>query len=123
MILLLDNYDSFTYNLYQYLCELGEEVKVFRNDRITVDEIRRLKPEAIVLSPGPGVPENAGISIEVVKTFYRQIPLLGVCLGHQAIAAAFGEGSQKQKKSSMAKLRLCAMRGKEFSAACRIRSK
>ncbi|WP_342475242.1 aminodeoxychorismate/anthranilate synthase component II [Weizmannia sp. FSL K6-0777] len=112
MILLLDNYDSFTYNLYQYLCELGEEVKVFRNDRITVDEIRRLKPEAIVLSPGPGVPENAGISIETVKTFYRQIPLLGVCLGHQAIAAAFGAGITKAKEIKHGKTSLVRHGGK-----------
>ncbi|APB37079.1 MULTISPECIES: anthranilate synthase component II [Heyndrickxia] len=112
MILLLDNYDSFTYNLYQYFCELGEEVKVFRNDRITVDEIRRLKPEAIVLSPGPGVPENAGISIETVKTFYRQIPLLGVCLGHQAIAAAFGAGITKAKEIKHGKTSLVRHDGK-----------
>lgn len=112
MILLLDNYDSFTYNLYQHLCELGEEVKVFRNDRITVDEIRRLKPEAIVLSPGPGVPENAGISIETVKTFYRQIPLLGVCLGHQAIAAAFGAGITKAKEIKHGKTSLVRHGGK-----------
>lgn len=112
MILLLDNYDSFTYNLYQYFCELGEEVKVFRNDRITVDEIRRLKPEAIVLSPGPGVPENAGISIETVKTFYRQIPLIGVCLGHQAIAAAFGAGITKAKEIKHGKTSLVRHDGK-----------
>lgn len=112
MILLLDNYDSFTYNLYQYLCELGEEVKVFRNDRITIDEIRRLKPEAIVLSPGPGVPEDAGISIETVKTFYRQIPLLGVCLGHQAIAAAFGAGITKAKEIKHGKTSLVRHDGK-----------
>ncbi|MEK5268551.1 MULTISPECIES: anthranilate synthase component II [unclassified Heyndrickxia] len=112
MILLLDNYDSFTYNLYQYLCELGEEVRVFRNDRITIDEIRRLKPEAIVLSPGPGVPEDAGISIETVKTFYRQIPLLGVCLGHQAIAAAFGAGITKAKEIKHGKTSLVRHGGK-----------
>lgn len=112
MILLLDNYDSFTYNLYQYLCELGEEVKVFRNDRITIDEIRRLKPEAIVLSPGPGVPEDAGISIETVKTFYRQVPMLGVCLGHQAIAAAFGAGITKAKEIKHGKTSLVRHGGK-----------
>ncbi|MDT9756797.1 aminodeoxychorismate/anthranilate synthase component II [Heyndrickxia coagulans] len=112
MILLLDNYDSFTYNLYQYLCELGEEVRVFRNDRITIDEIRRLKPEAIVLSPGPGVPEDAGISIETVKTFYRQVPMLGVCLGHQAIAAAFGAGITKAKEIKHGKTSLVRHGGK-----------
>ncbi|RGR87845.1 anthranilate synthase component II [Heyndrickxia coagulans] len=112
MILLLDNYDSFTYNLYQYLCELGEEVRVFRNDRITIDEIRKLKPEAIVLSPGPGVPEDAGISIETVKTFYRQVPMLGVCLGHQAIAAAFGAGITKAKEIKHGKTSLVRHGGK-----------
>ncbi|WP_019721531.1 anthranilate synthase component II [Heyndrickxia coagulans] len=112
MILLLDNYDSFTYNLYQYLCELGEEVRVFRNDQITIDEIRRLKPEAIVLSPGPGVPEDAGVSIETVKTFYRQVPMLGVCLGHQAIAAAFGAGITKAKEIKHGKTSLVRHGGK-----------
>ena len=90
MIILLDNYDSFTYNLYQYLLELGETVEVFRNDRITVEEIRDMQPKAIILSPGPGVPDQAGICIEVIKKLYQQIPILGVCLGHQAIGAAFG---------------------------------
>jgi anthranilate synthase component II len=90
MILLLDNYDSFTYNLYQYLSELGEEVKVVRNDQITIEEIASLQPDAIVLSPGPGLPENAGICIDLIKTFYKQTPILGICLGHQAIGAAFG---------------------------------
>ncbi|MED3651113.1 aminodeoxychorismate/anthranilate synthase component II [Heyndrickxia sporothermodurans] len=90
MIILLDNYDSFTYNLFQYLSELGEEVKVFRNDGITIEQITEMKPEAIVLSPGPGTPEQAGICMEVIKACYQNIPILGVCLGHQAIAAAFG---------------------------------
>ncbi|MCM3455734.1 aminodeoxychorismate/anthranilate synthase component II [Heyndrickxia oleronia] len=90
MIILLDNYDSFTYNLYQYLLELGETVEVFRNDRITVEEIRDMQPKAIILSPGPGVPEEAGICMDVIKELHQQIPILGVCLGHQAIGAAFG---------------------------------
>ncbi|MEB6548524.1 aminodeoxychorismate/anthranilate synthase component II [Heyndrickxia sporothermodurans] len=90
MIILLDNYDSFTYNLFQYLSELGEEVEVFRNDEITIEQITEMKPEAIVLSPGPGTPEQAGICMEVIKACYQNIPILGVCLGHQAIAAAFG---------------------------------
>ncbi|GIN39500.1 anthranilate synthase component II [Heyndrickxia oleronia] len=90
MIILLDNYDSFTYNLYQYLLELGETVEVFRNDRITVEEIRDMQPKAIILSPGPGVPDQAGICMDLIKKLHQQIPILGVCLGHQAIGAAFG---------------------------------
>lgn len=90
MILLLDNYDSFTYNLYQYFLELGEDVQVIRNDQITLQEINTLQPEAIILSPGPGIPKNAGICIDLIKAFYREIPILGICLGHQAIGAAFG---------------------------------
>jgi anthranilate synthase/aminodeoxychorismate synthase-like glutamine amidotransferase len=90
MILLIDNYDSFTYNLAQFLGQLGETLEVRRNDQITVDEIAVKKPERIVISPGPGVPENAGICIEVIKRFAGQMPILGVCLGHQAIGQAFG---------------------------------
>jgi anthranilate synthase/aminodeoxychorismate synthase-like glutamine amidotransferase len=97
MILLLDNYDSFTYNLYQYLCELGAEVEVVRNDRATVEEIQSMGPERIVISPGPGTPKDAGISVPVVRHFAgkpmptgRQVPILGVCLGHQSIGEAFG---------------------------------
>lgn len=90
MIFLLDNYDSFTYNLYQYLVELGQEVKVARNDKISVAEIEKLSPEAIVISPGPKRPEDAGISVELVRTLGSRLPLLGVCLGHQAIGSAFG---------------------------------
>ena len=90
MILLIDNYDSFTYNLYQYIGEIYEDIKVFRNDKISLDEIERLKPEGIILSPGPGIPENAGICIEVVKKFGGKIPILGICLGHQAIGCAYG---------------------------------
>lgn len=90
MILLLDNYDSFTYNLFQYFSELGKKVEVYRNDQISINEIELMRPEAIILSPGPGIPENAGICMKVIKTFYQEIPMLGVCLGHQAIGAAFG---------------------------------
>lgn len=90
MLLMIDNYDSFTYNLVQYLGELGEEIKVFRNDAITIQEIQRLGPERIVISPGPCTPSEAGISVEVIRHFAGKIPLLGVCLGHQSIGAAFG---------------------------------
>ena len=90
MILVIDNYDSFTYNLVQYLGEMKAEVKVVRNDKITIDEIRRLKPEAIVISPGPCTPKEAGISVPIVKELYKEIPILGVCLGHQSIGEAFG---------------------------------
>ncbi len=90
MLLLIDNYDSFTYNLYQYLSELGEEVKVVRNDGITLDEIEKLAPAHIVISPGPGRPEDAGISNDLIRRFGDRIPILGVCLGHQCIGQAFG---------------------------------
>ena len=90
MILVLDNYDSFTYNLVQYLGELGAEPVVRRNDAITVAEAETLAPEAIVVSPGPGVPASAGISIPLIRAFAERVPILGVCLGHQAIGAAFG---------------------------------
>lgn len=90
MILMIDNYDSFTFNLVQYLRQLGEEVRVCRNDEITVGEIEAMSPAAIFLSPGPCTPREAGITVEVIRTFYSTIPLMGVCLGHQAIAYAFG---------------------------------
>ncbi len=90
MLLMIDNYDSFTYNIVQYLGELGEEVRVYRNDKITTGEIEALAPERIVISPGPCSPEEAGISVEVVRKFAGRIPLLGVCLGHQSIGYAFG---------------------------------
>ena len=90
MILLLDNYDSFTYNLAQYLGELGCEVEVHRNDKISVEEIARRKPERIVISPGPCTPQEAGISIELIQRLAGKFPILGVCLGHQALGAAFG---------------------------------
>jgi anthranilate synthase/aminodeoxychorismate synthase-like glutamine amidotransferase len=91
MLLVIDNYDSFTYNLVQYLGELGATVEVRRNDRVTLDEIeQRLRPERIVISPGPGTPNDAGITLDVIQRFAGKIPLLGVCLGHQAIGQAFG---------------------------------
>lgn len=90
MILMIDNYDSFTYNLVQYLGQLGAEVQVFRNDRIGLEEIGDLAPEAIFLSPGPCSPKEAGITVEVIRTYHRRFPIFGVCLGHQAIAYAFG---------------------------------
>jgi anthranilate synthase/aminodeoxychorismate synthase-like glutamine amidotransferase len=90
MVLVLDNYDSFTYNLVQYLGELGCKVDVRRNDQVTVGEIQAMRPERIVISPGPCTPQEAGISIEVVRHFTGKLPILGVCLGHQAMAAAFG---------------------------------
>ena len=90
MILLIDNYDSFSYNLYQLIGELEPDIRVIRNDEMTVEEIRALRPDRIILSPGPGRPEDAGVIIEVAKTLGKEIPILGVCLGHQAICAAFG---------------------------------
>ncbi|MFH1485424.1 MAG: aminodeoxychorismate/anthranilate synthase component II [Chloroflexota bacterium] len=105
MLLLIDNYDSFTYNLFQYLSELGAEVKVVRNDKVTLEEIEVMAPERIVISPGPGYPEDAGISCEVIQRFGPGIPLLGVCLGHQCVGFAYGgrvagAGEIKHGKSS-----------------------
>ncbi|HEV2464941.1 MAG TPA: aminodeoxychorismate/anthranilate synthase component II [Acidobacteriaceae bacterium] len=90
MVFVLDNYDSFTYNLVQYMGELGAEMEVRRNDELTVDEVEALKPQRVLLSPGPCTPQEAGISIELVRRFAGRVPILGVCLGHQAIGAAFG---------------------------------
>ncbi len=106
MLLLIDNYDSFTYNLYQYLSELGEEVQVFRNDKISLDEIERLAPELIAISPGPGTPQQAGISNDVIQRFGPRLPILGVCLGHQCLGYSFGgrvagAGEIKHGKSSL----------------------
>jgi anthranilate synthase component 2 len=106
MLLLIDNYDSFTYNLYQYLSELGEEVKVVRNDAITLGEIEKLAPERIVISPGPGRPENGGISNDVILRFGESTPILGVCLGHQCVGYAYGgtvshAGEIKHGKTSL----------------------
>ncbi|HWO01018.1 MAG TPA: aminodeoxychorismate/anthranilate synthase component II [Blastocatellia bacterium] len=90
MILVIDNYDSFTYNLVQYFGELGAEVLVFRNDAISLDGMQAMKPERLLISPGPGVPDNAGVTLEAIRSFAGKIPILGVCLGHQAIGRAFG---------------------------------
>jgi len=90
MLLMIDNYDSFTYNLVQYFGELGEDVKVFRNNKISLKEIDSINPERIVISPGPCTPKEAGISVDVIKYFAGKVPILGVCLGHQSIGAAFG---------------------------------
>lgn len=90
MLLMIDNYDSFTFNIVQYLGQMGEDVRVYRNDKITLDEIRKLKPEAIFLSPGPCSPKEAGITVAVIREFYKTLPLMGICLGHQSIGYAFG---------------------------------
>lgn len=90
MLLMIDNYDSFTFNIVQYLGQMGEDIRVYRNDKITLDEIRRLKPEAIFLSPGPCSPKEAGITVDVIRAFYQTLPLMGICLGHQSIGYAFG---------------------------------
>ncbi len=100
MLLLIDNYDSFTYNLFQYLSELGQEVLVARNDKTTIEEIERLKPERIVVSPGPSTPQRAGISNDVIRHFGPKLPLLGVCLGHQCIGHVYG-GTVGQAKAVM----------------------
>jgi len=98
VILIIDNYDSFTYNLYQQVETLGKRTEVFKNDKISISQIRRLKPSKIIISPGPGRPKDAGISTEVVQKFYTQIPILGVCLGHQCIGQLFGSRIVHAKK-------------------------
>lgn len=98
MILLIDNYDSFTFNLYQYLSELGSEVTTVRNDKISLVQIEQMAPDGIVLSPGPGRPEQAGICVEVIRRFAPEIPILGICLGHQAIGYAYGGSVVRAKK-------------------------
>ncbi|OGP91399.1 MAG: anthranilate/aminodeoxychorismate synthase component II [Deltaproteobacteria bacterium RBG_16_48_10] len=98
MILMIDNYDSFTYNLVQYIAGLGEEVVVERNDALSLEDIRRLKPTTIFLSPGPCSPKEAGITVEVIRHFYRTVPIMGVCLGHQAIGYAFGGAVVRAKR-------------------------
>lgn len=98
MILLIDNYDSFSYNLYQLIGEINPDIRIIRNDEMSIEEIRKLKPERIILSPGPGRPEEAGVTVEVVKELGKDIPILGVCLGHQAICQAFGATITYAKK-------------------------
>jgi anthranilate synthase/aminodeoxychorismate synthase-like glutamine amidotransferase len=90
MLLMIDNYDSFTYNLVQYLGELGEDVRVYRNDKVSIEEIEALRPQRIVISPGPCTPKEAGVSVEAIKHFAGRLPILGVCLGHQSLGVAFG---------------------------------
>lgn len=90
MLLMIDNYDSFTYNLVQYLGELGEDIRVYRNDKITIEEIEKMRPDTIVISPGPCTPKEAGVSVDVIKRFMGKTPILGVCLGHQSIGYALG---------------------------------
>ena len=90
MVLMIDNYDSFTYNLVQYLGALGQKVLVYRNDKISIDKVRKLRPAKIIISPGPGRPEDAGISCELIKQFAGKVPILGVCLGHQALGFVYG---------------------------------
>ena len=114
MLLLIDNYDSFTYNLYQYLCELGAEVRVVRNDAATIAEMEAMAPERIVVSPGPCTPREAGVSVELVRHFAGKVPILGVCLGHQCIGEAFGGvvagaggSSTASRRSSTTRARAC----------------
>lgn len=111
MFLLIDNYDSFTYNLYQYFSEEGVEVQVFRNDEISIEKIAELDPEAIILSPGPGTPSEAGICLDVVKRFYQHLPILGVCLGHQTIGVALGGSLRQAKKIKHGKTSLISHTG------------
>jgi len=106
MILLLDNYDSFTYNLVDYFCQIGEEVEVRRNDQCTISEIEELAPDAIVISPGPGSPANAGITMSVIGAFANELPILGVCLGHQAIGMHFGASLVRSPKPMHGKVSL-----------------
>jgi anthranilate synthase/aminodeoxychorismate synthase-like glutamine amidotransferase len=112
MLLLIDNYDSLTYNLFQYLSELGEEVVTVRNDRITVGEIEGMHPQHIVISPGPCTPQKAGISVEVVRRFAGKVPILGVCLGHQCIGEAFGGVVDKAGEIMHGKMSLIYQDGK-----------
>lgn len=114
MILVIDNYDSFTYNLVQYLGELGSELSVYRNDAITIDRIKALKPERIVISPGPGEPKDAGISKEVVMNFGKTTPILGVCLGHQCIGEVFGGRVVSARKLMHGKTSLVYHDGKKI---------
>ncbi len=114
MVLVIDNYDSFTYNLVQYLEELGQEVLVYRNDKITLDKIKKLNPDRIVISPGPGTPLSAGISCELIKNFYRHLPILGVCLGHQCIGYVFGAKIVRAPKIMHGKVSLIYHDGKKL---------
>ena len=114
MILVIDNYDSFTFNLVQYIQSVGEEVVVVRNDEVTLEDIRKMQPDSILLSPGPGNPDTAGICLDVVKEFHQEIPLLGVCLGHQIIAQAFGGKVHKAIQPMHGKVDLIIHDGKQL---------
>lgn len=114
MVLLIDNYDSFTYNIFQEISELGARVLVYRNDRITLKKIARLAPERLIISPGPGRPENAGISVASIKEFAGKIPILGVCLGHQAIGYAYGGKIVSAKQLMHGKTSLVYHNGKDI---------
>ena len=116
MLLLIDNYDSFTYNLFQYLSELGEHVVVYRNDKITLDEIEALAPERIVVSPGPCTPREAGISNDVIRHFAGRVPLLGVCLGHQCIGYSYGAVVEQASEIMHGKMSLVHHDGKGIFA-------
>lgn len=116
MILLIDNYDSFTYNLYQYIGIFTEDIKVVRNDKITIQEIKEMQPEKIVLSPGPKSPKEAGVCMEVVKAFYDKIPMLGICLGHQCIGEALGGTVSYAKRLYHGKQSLIQHRGESIFA-------
>jgi len=116
MILIIDNYDSFTYNLVQYLGELGAELEVYRNDKISIDEVMSKKPEKIVISPGPGEPKNAGISESLIKSAAGKVPILGVCLGHQAMGEVFGGRIVHAKNIMHGKTSLIYHNGKEIFA-------
>jgi len=114
MILMVDNYDSFTYNVVQYFGKLGADVEVYRNDKITIDEIERMKPEALVISPGPCTPREAGISVDAIKHFAGRIPILGICLGHQSICYAFGAKIRRAKKLMHGKASQIIHNGKDL---------
>ena len=114
MILLIDNYDSFTYNLVHYVEELDFDVEIYRNDKISLNKIKRLNPKKIIISPGPCTPSEAGISMNLIKKFYKDIPILGVCLGHQAIAQAFGAKIVKAKKIMHGKVSMMTNLGSQI---------
>lgn len=117
MILLIDNYDSFTFNLYQQISMLGKDVKVVRNDAISIWEIEELDPEAIIISPGPGTPAEAGVSIEIIQKLYKKYPILGICLGHQSIGAAFGAKIVQAKTIMHGKMSTISYKNKELFEA------
>jgi anthranilate synthase component II len=117
MLLMIDNYDSFTYNLVQYLGELGEDVRVVRNDELSVEQIRKLAPERIVISPGPGTPNQAGVTLEMIARLGAQIPILGVCLGHQSIGQVFGGAVVRAREIMHGKTSLIHHTGKGVFAA------